>query len=92
MASAPGYSLHQCALDAEHALEKLATESAHAGIDKQSVAAISHMADTVRQLVAVLGQGQESQPSPAPPPPGGHTVSSATDAMHAQMLAQQPGH
>jgi hypothetical protein len=95
MAADPGYSLHQCAVDAEAAVEKLATELAHAGIDPQAVAGVSKMAASIRQIVKVLGQGQESQPTAppaaAPPPPGGHTIGSATDAMHAQILAQH-GH
>lgn len=93
-APSTAYSLHDCAVNAEAAVEKLATEMAHAGIDKQSVAVVTEMASTVRQIVKVLGNGAEAQPSPAPAPapPGGHTVGSATDAMHAQILAQQPGH
>lgn len=99
------YNIHQCAVDAEAALEKLATELAHAGVDPQSVAVVSKMADVTRQLVKTLGNGAEAQEDPreeaaetpqqeaaeTEPPPGGHTIHSATAALHAHLLAQHAG-
>jgi hypothetical protein len=93
------YSIHQCAVDAEGALEKLATELAHAGLDKQTVAGVSQMALTIRKLVSVLGNGGEAAEDPreeaaeTPQQEAAEpTVGSATDALHAQILAQHHGH
>lgn len=98
-APAPSYSLHDCAVNAEAALEKLTTEMAHAGIDPKSVAVVTAMAATVRQIVKVLGNGAEGSPSEEAgespqveaTEPGEHTIGSATAAMHAHILAQHAG-
>lgn len=95
-----GLSMHDKAVVIEAWLEKLATEMAHAGVDKNTVDVISKMADVTRRLVSALGQGQEQtgdQQGPAPdqappaeqPPaqPQHSSIHSATQAMHQEMIA-----
>jgi hypothetical protein len=48
------------ALAAEQNLEKLATELGKLGADDGTIEGISSMADSLREVVAVLGEGQHS--------------------------------
>lgn len=84
------YDLHSCAVDAEAAVEKLATEAAHAGVDPQAVKGLTQMASALRDIVKVLGAGQSAQPAPAQQP---QSIGGATTQMHQQMVAgaQAPG-
>lgn len=87
-----GYNLHECAVQAEAALEKLATELASAGLDKPTVDTVSKMASVTRRIVQALGQGQEQTADDAPPAPQQpQTLDSATSAMYAQMAAARSG-
>jgi len=60
-------SLHEHAVNAESALEQLATGLASAGVDQSVVQTFTQMADMTRQLVKALGQGQEQTAPTAPP-------------------------
>lgn len=95
-------SLHELALGAEKNLEQLATGLAQAGADKQTVAAVSKMAEVTRGIVKALGKGQEqtgdTQPPAEPPAPQAAppeqqpqrpTMTSATADLHGQ-TARQP--
>lgn len=82
--------LHDAALNAQTALEKLATELAHAGVDKPTVAAVSQMATLTRKLVVQIAaseQGQGQQPPPDVPASGQpvqeqpHTMDSAINSL-----------
>src|SRR5688500_4735287 len=61
------YSVHECAVDAEKALEKLATELARAGAAPEAVDAVEKMADVTRKIVKALGKGQEQTGDDEPP-------------------------
>ena len=94
-------SLHDHALQAEKHLEQLATGLAAAGVAPNQVQTVSKMADVCRQIVQQLGKGQEQTGDNEPPgaaqepsepggPEGGeprHTMESATDALHRDMVA-----
>lgn len=73
-------SLHEHAVNAESALEQLATGLAQAGVDQSVVQTFTQMADMTRKLVKALGQGQE-QTAPDMPP---------ADAALAQPAPSQP--
>lgn len=85
----PTSSLHEVAVQAEKALEALATGLGQVGAPPDTVKAVSKMADVTRQIVSALGKSNaEPTPEPAGPPPapeGGHTIDSATGALHADM-------
>lgn len=91
-------SLHQHALDAERALEQLATGLAQAGVGDQVVQTFSQMADMTRQLAGALGTGQEvtgdteppADEAIAPPPPTQpRTIEGAAQGLMADMSAAQ---
>lgn len=92
-------SLHGHALDAERALEQLATGLAQAGVADEVVQSVTQMADMARQLAGALGAGQEvsgdAQP-PAdqaiamPPPTQPRTIQGAAQGLMADMQAARP--
>lgn len=63
----PAGDPHAYAVEAEAALEKLATELGRLGADDDTVDAVSAMADSVRDIVNVLGQGQSTTGDDEPP-------------------------
>ncbi|MGZ6852646.1 MAG: hypothetical protein ACXVGB_00650 [Mycobacteriaceae bacterium] len=88
------YTLHSCALKAQTAVEKLATELAHAGVDRKVTSTVTAMADAIRQIVSFTG-GKPEQAQPAQPAqPQQHTMSSAANSLVADVAARkaQGGH
>lgn len=82
------YDVHKCAVDAEKALEKLATELAHAGAPKNVTGTVTKMADAVRSIVT--STGGQSAPAPAAPQPSQpHTMSSAANSLVADVAARK---
>lgn len=68
--------LHAHAVDAESALEQLATGLAQAKVDPGVVQTVTKMADVTRKIVKVLGKGQAATgdaegAEPGAPPEGG---------------------
>ena len=93
-------SLHQHALDAERALEQLATGLAQAGVSDQVVGTFTQMADMTRQLAGALGEGQEVTGDNEPPadqdltpaqPTQPRTMRGAAEGLMADMQAEQTG-
>ena len=86
--------VHTCAVQAEAAVEQLATELAQAGADGHTVKGVSQMAEVLRSIVSALGKGQAYTADNAPPDepePQQHTMDSATAALHqAAMAAHRP--
>jgi hypothetical protein len=80
------YNLHSCALKAQTALERLATELAHAGVDRKVTSTVTSMADAVRQIVNFTG-GKPEQAQPAQPQQ--HTMSSAANSLVADVAARK---
>lgn len=62
-------SLHNHAVEAERHLEALATGLAEQGAPPETIKAVTKMADVARQLVKVLGKGQEATGDREPPEP-----------------------
>lgn len=60
--------LHELAVDAEAATEKLATALADAQAEPNAVKAVDQCADVLRKVVKALGAGQEATGDQAPPP------------------------
>lgn len=94
------YDLHKCAMDAEKALEKLATELGKGDAPPKVVASVSQMADMARKIamsVANLpGPPASATPAPAGPPAQGsapprETLGSATNAL-AAAAARKPAY
>lgn len=84
----PDSSLHELALTAEAALEKLATKLAAAGVDENAVTSVNQMADVTRKIVHILGKGQEQTGVDEPPAPDEpQTLDSATAGLHSDMQA-----
>jgi hypothetical protein len=93
-----GLSMHDKALVVESWTEKLATEMAHAGVDKNTVQVVSKIADVFRRLVSALGQGQEqtgdsegppedqAEPAAADAAAPPRDIHGATQAMHQEMI------
>lgn len=84
--SSDSYNLHSCALKAQTAVEKLATELAHAGAPRQVTSTVTSMADAIRQIVSFTGGKAASQPAPQPQQ---HTMSSAANALVADVAAKK---
>lgn len=80
------YNLHSCALKAQTAVEKLATELAHAGVDRKVTSTVTAMADAIRQIVSFTG-GKPEQAQPAQPQK--HTMSSAANSLVADVAARK---
>lgn len=89
-------SLHRHALEAERALEQLATGLAQAGVSDQVVQTFSQMADMTRQLAGALGEGQEVTGDNEPPadeavvqpaPTRQRTLQGAAEGLMADMQA-----
>lgn len=78
------YDIHKCAMDAEKALEKLATELAAADVDRGVVKSIGDMADSVREVATQMAH----VPGPPAEPEGRPTMDSATNDLAA--AAQRP--
>lgn len=79
-----GYNLHKCAVDAERALEKLATELAKAQAPENVTNTVTKMADVARQIVKVVGEEQPEEREATPPPEEEaqpRTVDEAVDQM-----------
>lgn len=88
------YDLHACALKAQTALERLATELAHAGAPRNVTGVVTQMADATRQIVDFTGgKPPAASQSPAAPPtastPQGHTMSTAANALVAAVAAKR---
>lgn len=82
------YNVHDCALKAQTALERLATELAHAGAPKPVTGTVTKMADAVRSIVS--GTAGQSAPAPAAPQPAQpHTMSSAANSLVADVAARK---
>lgn len=87
----PQGDLHSYAVAAEENLEKLATGLAQAGADENTVEAVTRMASVVRQIVRVLGKGQEQTSDEEPPeqqpeePERRETLDSATDSLQQEV-------
>lgn len=83
------YDVHGCAMKAQTALEKLATELAHDGAPKNVTGTVTKMADAVRQIVTYTA----GQASPAPAAPAQaeqpHTMSSAANSLVADVAARK---
>lgn len=62
-------SLHTHAVEAEKHLEALATGLADEQAPPETIKAVTKMADVTRQLVKVLGKGQENTGDKQPPAP-----------------------
>jgi len=93
-------SLHRHALEAERALEQLATGLAQAGVGDQVVQTFTQMADMTRQLAGALGEGQEVTGDDEPPadeavvqpaPTKPRTMRGAAEGLMADMQAAQQG-
>jgi hypothetical protein len=89
----PG-ELHSHAVQAERHLEALATGLAKVGADEAVIDGVAALADKVRQVVAVLGKGQEltgDDEAVETQQPERQTIATATDALHrdAQAAAAQ---
>lgn len=88
-------SLHSIAINAEEALEQLATGLASAQADPAAVQTVEKMAAVTRKIVKALGQGQEEtgdEEPPAPeaqpaPPPRRRTIQSATEDLRREAQA-----
>lgn len=97
-ASAAGASsLHKHAVDAERALEQLATGLAQAGVDEQVISTFTQFAEVTRQLVHALGAGQEQTADMEPPadeelapspPTRPRTIQSAAQGLLGDMSAR----
>jgi hypothetical protein len=83
------YDVHKCAVDAEKALEKLATELAHAGAPKNVTGTVTKMADAVRSIVTNTGGKPAPAAQPAPQPSQPHTMSSAANSLVADVAARK---
>jgi hypothetical protein len=81
------------AVAAEENLEKLATELGRLGADEGTIEAVSQMADGVRQIVSVLGKGQQEtgddELPPEPAPSNYDEAAAQTQAMMQESAAQQ---
>jgi hypothetical protein len=80
------YSVHSCAQKAQAALEKLATELAHAGAPKNVTGTVSKMADAVGQIVDGTAK---AAPAPQPAPQQPHTMDSAANSLVADVAARK---
>jgi hypothetical protein len=83
--------LHEVAVQAEKALEQLATGLAQAGADDQTVGQFTQMADVCRQTISALGKGQETTGDNEPPEGSDqpHTMDSAADSLMSDVQAQR---
>lgn len=83
--------LHGVALQAEKALEALATGLAQAGADDQTVGQFTQMADVCRQTISALGKGQEQTGDDEPPASDEQptTMDSAADSLLSDVQAQR---
>jgi hypothetical protein len=78
------YKLHDCAVKAQTAVEKLATELAHAGAPRDVTNTLTKMADAIRQIVTHTGgKPEQAQPQPR------HTMSSAANSLVADVAARK---
>lgn len=88
----PAGDPHAYAVEAERALEKLATELGRLGADDATVDAISQMADSVRDIVSVLGQGQattgDDEPAEGEAPSTYDEAAAETQAMMQASAAE----
>ena len=64
MAAPTPDQLHTLALEAEDCVEKFSTALAAAGANDKAVQAISQMADSLRQIVGMLGKSNAQQAAP----------------------------
>jgi hypothetical protein len=77
--------LHDHAVTAEEALEKLSTGLAQIGGDDQTVQALSKMAEITRKIASGLAKGMKEAP-----PEESHTMDSAMqDTMRERAAARQ---
>lgn len=80
--------LHDHAMEAEKALEQLATGLGQIGAAPEAVKAVSQMAEVVRKIGTGLAKGMKAEPAePAHTP---HTMDSAADEMMAERNAAPP--
>lgn len=96
--------LHELAVAADKALERLATGLASAGVDEQTVQVVNQCADVTQKIVSALGKGQaasgDNEPAegaadtpaeeaPEGEAPQGDGMDAATNAMMAAHHAAQ---
>lgn len=91
MATDPQSLVHGTAVEANSALEKLATALGQAGADQNTISVVNKMANITKQLVHAVGpkagQDQGAPPEGAPEAQP-RTTSEATDQMVAGMRGQ----
>ena len=99
-AAANANSVHELAVEANKAAEKLATALAAAGAPEQIVSQVSQSADLYADITKALGKGQEQTGDEEVPPdeevPGAEpvtptqprTIRGAAEEMHNEMRAK----
>ena len=81
-------TLHEHAIEAERALEQLATGLSQSGAEADIVQTFTQMAEVARQLVVSLGRGQEQTADEAlPAPVEPRTIEGAARDTQAAMVA-----
>ena len=83
----PTAQIHDLAVQAEGVVEQLATELAHAGVDKGAVQQVTQCATILRGIVQAVGGAQ-----PAPQQPSGQDpLGQAVGQFHQQQVAAAQG-
>lgn len=85
---AGAHALHDVALNAERALEQLATALGQAQAPPPTIQAVTKMADVARSIVSAIGHSTQGTAPPAPEQaPQQHTFGSASHSLQNDMRA-----
>jgi len=78
--------IHETAVSAEAAVEKLATQLGEAGAPDETIKGVTQMADVLREIVKAVGA-----PDPAGPPEGDEVPPGAMDPNPVGAVADEMG-